>query len=295
MVKNFVGREKERPEIRAEDLRESENELKSRLLSEKYPYSIGLPCSEFVKISLSLVDLMSDPKELNKPEKPQPMFVKPCISMNSTSFPCLPPTRRNCFALSILNRNLFYPENLYKQIFKNEEEEEESNEDNRNYEEEFENDFTDFEKLDEESFEEIKKKWESTDELPNFDIKELKYLNIEDLKESKEFSILNSSFISLFSHSLLRVMQTTKQLKPEVLESNKKSNQPPNIPFYKTGGSTSTSNRITNKGDGNSNYRDDQDDVSPICSGNNEKEKKRKNREETTATPILRTSKRKKK
>eukprot|EP01080_Neovahlkampfia_damariscottae_P002888 gene2888-4731_t len=211
MVKNFVGREKERPEITPDDLKESENELKSRLLSEKYPYSIGLPSSEFVKISLSLVDLMSNPKELNKPEKQQPMFVQPCISMQH-SFPCLPATRRNCYALSILNRHLFYPENIFKEITN-------ENITEENYKEEFEEKF-DFDKLDSDSFEEIKKKWESTDDAPNFDFDELKYLDIEKLKESKEFSILNSSFMALFSHSLLRVMQTTKQLKPEILEKS---------------------------------------------------------------------------
>jgi hypothetical protein len=195
-------------------------------LSEKFPFSIGLHGSEFVNTTLSLVDLMGDPNELNKPEKKQPMFVQACVS-TPYPFPCLPPTRRNCYALALLNRHLFHQENLFKSTLTEDAFNKES------YASEFSEDF-DYETLDKKAFEDIKKLWSKEDSTKklNFDVNELKYLDIEALKTSEEFGVLNGAFISLFSHSLHRIMQTTKHLNPNFMKEIEKSILPPKLPFY---------------------------------------------------------------
>jgi hypothetical protein len=158
------------------------------------------------------------------------MFVQACIS-TSYPFPCLPPTRRNCFALAMLNRHLFHEENLFKTTLTENTFNPGFN--TESYASEFSEEF-DFEALDKKSFEEIKKFWSKEDPTKklNFDVKELKYLDIEALKNSDEFGTLNGAFISLFSHSLYRIMQTTKHLNPDFMKEIEKSIIPPKIPFY---------------------------------------------------------------
>lgn len=218
MVKNFCGREKERPEITPEDFEGDEIEepkrrkrVKPLIQKEEVSnpsfipplYNIGIsltPISQMTLHGLKRFDVPID--DVINLQEGKDKFVE---SILKEKIPNHPYNARSLFAFSNLFQYLYYEDDDFDYNLKEEMSD-------------WENDF------------EEKREFTEKDNIQfiekEFKVDKLEYLT-PDILHSKDMSILNSSFQALFTPTFYNLMKITAEEKPNLLRKE----QGPIIPF----------------------------------------------------------------
>lgn len=221
MVKNFCGREKERPEITPEDFEgdeEIEEPSRRKRVKPKHekdqqqpvfispPFNIGISLTPIAQMTLQGLKNIEIPieqieKYQNNEEKKDPIFVDPILKKG---IPNHPYDIRSFYALSNLFQFLYFEDDEFDYDLKQETSD-------------WENDF------------EEKREWSSKENIQfqdkEFNVEKIEYLT-PDILQSKDLHLLNESFTALFAPTLNSLMKITSEEKPNILKSFT-----PSIPF----------------------------------------------------------------